>query len=84
MIESGFSGMSSPRYLRQIDNGDIIDISDSIDVDIVSHGAKSVLAFEKVVLTTNVTELNLKEGSTIKTIVRLKTDVSRLRYYKIK
>lgn len=82
LIETGFEG-SSPRYLRQINNGEIIDISDSSDVKLISHGFSN-LDFEKVEITTNISDLNLTNGSIIKTTVRLGTDLSKSKYYKIK
>lgn len=82
LIETGFNG-SSPRYLRQIDNGEIIDISGSSDVKLISHGFSN-LSFEKVEVTTNISDLNLTNGSIIKTTVRLGTDLSKSKYYKIK
>ena len=82
LIESGFLG-SSPRYLRQINNGVIVDISDSIDVKMISH-LSAEIEVVKVVLTTNISDMNLTNGSIIKTTVRLGTDVSKSKYYKIK
>ena len=82
IIESGFKG-SSPKYLRQINNGDIVDISDSNDVKIMSH-LFAEIEVEKAVLTTNISDMNLTNGSIIRTTVRLGTDVSKSKYYKIK
>ena len=82
LIESGFKG-SRPKYSRQINNGNIINISDSIDVKIVSQSFAEI-DVEKVILTTNITAMNLTSGSLIKTTVRLGTDVSKSKYYKIK
>ncbi len=82
LIETGFEG-SSPRYLRQINNGDIVDISDSSDVELISY-SRSEIEFENIILTTNITDMHLTNGSIIKTTVRLGTDMSKSIYYKIK
>ncbi len=82
LIETGFHG-SSPRYLRQINNGEIIDISTSDDVYVLSHGY-STIDFEKVELTTNISEMNLASGSIIRITARIETDLSQSIYYKIK
>ena len=82
LIESGFKG-SPPKYLRQINNGDIEDISDSTDVKLVSQ-LFAEIDVEKVTLTTNITAMNLTSGSIIKTTVRIGTDLSKSIYYKIK
>ncbi|WP_375580100.1 hypothetical protein ABWH96_03260 [Marivirga tractuosa] len=82
LIETGFHG-SSPRYLRQINNGEIINITTSDDVYVLSHGFSNI-DFEKVELTTNISEMNLASGSIIRTTARIETDLSKSIYYKIK
>lgn len=81
LVETGFKG-STPTYLRQINNDEIIDISDSTDVTLLSHGFAD-LDFEKVVITTNIIDLHVTNGTIIKTTVRLGTDLSKSIYYKI-
>lgn len=81
LIESGYKG-SSVKYLRQINNGDIVDITDSTDVELVMHGF-SAINFEKVFLTTDISDFNPSVGSTIKITVRLGTDLSKSIYYKV-
>ena len=82
LIETGFKG-SSPRYLRQINNGEITNISDSSDVKLISQRF-SELDFENVELRTNISDMNMTNGSIIKTTVRIGTDLSKSIYYKIK
>ncbi len=82
LIETGYE-VSSPDYLRQINNENIIDISDSSDVDIYRHGSSGI-NFENVKLTTNISDMNLTKGSIIKTTVRLGSNMSKSIYYKIK
>ncbi len=82
LIEAGYK-VSSPSYLRQINNNDLIDISDSSDVDVYRHGSSGI-NFENVKLTTNISDMDLTKGSIIKTTVRLGSDMSKSIYYKIK
>ncbi len=82
LIESGFPG-SSPLYLRQIDEGEVVDISETADVQRVTTGSSGI-NIEKVVITTHVNDAIVVSGSIIKTTVRINTDLSESKYYKVR
>lgn len=85
LIESYFDS-SSPVYLREINNDSIIDISDSTDVNLTTHGYSGIedLNFEKVVLSTYISNMDLTSGAIIRITVRVGSDCSKSIYYKLK
>lgn len=74
----------TPRYLRQINEGDIEDLNHHKDYQLLSHGKKQDgNDFQKVVITTSFADTIVNVGSIVKVSARVGTDVAEAAYYKI-
>lgn len=75
---------TTPRYLRQIDQGDIESLKGHKDYELISHGINTDGSnFQNVVITTSFSDSLMNVGSIVKISARVKTDMVESVIYKV-
>lgn len=82
LVDVTFSG-ASPKYSRQINQGNIDQLSKHEDYELISNGVNNSGDFEKVVITTSFSDTLLHIGSIVKISVRVETDMVESVFYKV-
>lgn len=82
LVDVAFFG-ASPKYLRQIDFGNIEQLNKHKDYELISHGVNNSGDFEKVVITTSFSDTLMHIGSIVKISVRIETDMVESVFYKV-
>lgn len=73
------SHSTTPRYLRQLDFGNVEELKGTNDFEIISHGSNS----EKAVITTSFSDTIVNVGSIVKITVRVDTKMVESVFYKV-
>ncbi|NOZ47582.1 MAG: hypothetical protein GXO79_12495 [Chlorobi bacterium] len=76
---------SDIKYLRQVDNKDIENLTPQLDNDInfITNGRDENGYFENVVITTKFLESKMSNGTIVKITVQINTDLAESVYYKV-
>ncbi len=75
---------TTPRYLRQLDQGDIESLNGHKDYELISHGMNADGSnFQKVVITTSFSDTLMHIGSIVKISARIDTDLVESVFYKV-
>jgi hypothetical protein len=82
LVDVTFRG-ASPKYLRQIDQGNIEQLSKHEDYELISNGINNSGDFEKVVITTSFSDTLVHTGSIVKISARIDTDLVESVFYKV-
>ena len=83
LIDVAFK-VGSPKYLRQIDQGNIEQLNGQKDYELISNGINSSGSdFEKVIITTSFSDTLVHIGSIVKISVRVDTDMVESAFYKV-
>jgi len=77
------SHSTTPRYLRQLDQGNIESLNEHKDYELISHGMKDGSNFQKTVITTSFSDTIVNVGSIVKITVRVDTEMVESVFYKV-
>ena len=82
LVDVTFSS-ASPKYSRQIDQGNIEQLNKQEDYELISQGVNNSGNFEKVVITTSFSDTLMQIGSIVKISVKADTDMIESVFYKV-
>lgn len=82
LVDVTFSG-ASPKYSRQIDQGNIEQLNRQDDYELISNGVNNSGDFEKVIITTNFSDTLVHIGSIVILSASVDTDLVESVFYKV-